>query len=111
MRKYIVLYHAPSSFKDQMKDATPEQMKAGMESWMAWAGKCGSALVDMGSPLGGGQTVTQAGSAPSDKGVVGYSVLQAESGEAARALVEGHPHLGWDAGCEIELHECLPLPG
>ena len=28
-----------------MQDATPEQMKAGMEPWMAWAQQCGSHLV------------------------------------------------------------------
>jgi len=23
----------------------------------------------------------------------------------------GHPHLAWDAACEIEVHEVMPLPG
>ncbi len=65
----------------------------------------------MGSPLGGSQRVTQSGSSPSDSNVVGYSILKAENMEAAQALLQGHPHIAWNAACEIEIHECMPLPG
>ena len=110
MKKYIVIYHAPTSGWEQMKDATPEDMKAGMEAWMVWAKSSGDGLVDFGAPLGGGQKITKSGSSPSDKNVVGYSVLQAENMEAEQALLKGHPHLEWAAGCEIEVHESLPPP-
>ena len=110
MKKYIVIYHASTSVIEQMKDATPEDMKKAMESWMAWAKRSGDGLVDLGAPLGGGQKVTKSGSSPSDKNVVGYSILQAEDMEAAHALLKSHPHLDWAAGCEIEVHESLPLP-
>jgi hypothetical protein len=82
-----------------------------MEPWMLWAKKCGDGLIDLGAPLGNAMKVTQSGSSPGDSSVVGYSLLQAESADAAKALLDGHPHLAWNAGCEIELHECLPLPG
>ena len=110
MKKYLVLYHAPAAAFEKMKDATPEQMKAGMEPWMAWAERCGEGLVDLGAPLGVGRKITTAGNSPSDKEVVGYSILQAESAEAAQALLQGHPHLVWEEGCEIEVHECQVLP-
>ena len=110
MGKYIVLYHASASALELMQNATPEQMAAGMEPWMAWAARCGDGLVDIGTPLGGGLKMTMSGSSPSDKNVVGYSVLQAESMEEALAMLESHPHLGWAEGCEIEVHESLPLP-
>ena len=110
MKRFVVIYHAPASFMEQAKDASPEDMKKGMESWMAWAAKCGDGLVDMGAPLVGGQKVGKSGSSPSNKDVVGYSILQAEDMGAARALLDGHPHLEWAAGCEIEVHEAMPLP-
>ncbi len=94
-----------------MKDATPEDMKSGMEAWMAWAEQCGDGLVDLGSPLSGGRKVSDSGHSASQRSVVGYSILQAEDMEGALALLEGHPHMGWAEGCEIEVHECLPLPG
>ena len=28
---------------------------------------------------------------------------------AAKSLLDGHPHLGWTDGCEIEVHESMPL--
>ncbi|MQG67363.1 MAG: hypothetical protein FI707_01035, partial [SAR202 cluster bacterium] len=71
MKKFIVIYRAPTSAFDAMKDATPEDMQAGMEDWIAWAARCGDSLVDMGSPLGGGQTLTTSGSTTND-GVAGY---------------------------------------
>ena len=111
MNKYIVLYYAPISAREMVENATPEEMKAGMEPWIAWMARCGDALVDPGAPLGGGMNVTASGSSPSDKKVTGYSILQAESMEAAQALLDGHPHLGWMEGCEVEVHEAIQMPG
>ena len=110
--KFIVLYHAPTSAlqaMEAMQNMTPEEMQKGMEPWMAWAARCGDSLVDMGSPLGGGRNVTSSGSSPSGKDVTGYSVLEAETMEAALALLDGHPHLAWGEGFEIEIHESLPM--
>ena len=110
MARYVVIYHASREAVEAMKDATPEDMKKGMEPWMAWAESCGDGLVDLGTPLGGGLKVTKSGSSPSDKDVAGYSILEAEDMEGALALLQGHPHLEWMPGCEIEVHESLPLP-
>lgn len=110
MKKFIIIYYAPASAMEQMQDATPEEMQKGMEPWMVWAKKCGKGLVDMGSPLAGGQMLTKSGSSSSDKNVVGYSILQAEDMQGAKALLAGHPHLEWADGCEIEVHESMPLP-
>ncbi|UTW61963.1 hypothetical protein KFE98_18420 [bacterium SCSIO 12741] len=110
MNKYIVIYHAPAEAMEMMADATPEQKAEGMKPWMAWAEKCGDQLIDLGSPLVGGLKLSPDGSAaPSQKEVTGYSILQAESMDGAKALLEGHPHLAWTGGCDIEVHECVPL--
>ncbi len=81
-----------------------------MGPWMAWLGRCGDGLVDLGTLLGAGQKVTNSGSSPSDINVARLSVLQADNIEAPQALVKGYPHLECMAGCEIEVHESLPLP-
>ena len=110
MGRYVVIYRAPTSAMEQMRDATPEDMKKGMEPWMAWAQRCGDGLVDLGSPLGGGLKVTSEGTSPADESVAGYSVLEAEDMDGALELLGGHPHLGWAEGCEIQVYEALPLP-
>jgi hypothetical protein len=54
--------------------------------------------------------VTATTSSTSDKEVTGYSILEADSMGAAVAMLQGHPHLDWAAGCEIEVHEAMPVP-
>ena len=107
MKNFVVIYHAPASFMEQAQNASPEEMQEGMKAWHEWAAKCGEALVDFGAPLVGGQKLSTSGSSSSDKGVVGYSILQAEDMDGAKALLQSHPHLQWTAGCEIEVHETM----
>ena len=111
MKKFIVTYHMPADTWQQSKNASPEEMAEGMKPWMAWAEKCGEALVDFGTPLSGGQKVTSDGTTPSEKDVAGYSILQAESMDDAVKLMVDHPHLKWSGGCEIEVHESMPMEG
>ncbi len=111
MKKFIVLYHAPKGAMEKMANVSPEDAKKGMEPWMTWAAKVGDGMVDLGTPLGNGMKVTKSGTHPSDKNVVGYTILQANSMEEAVEMVKGHPHLDWVDGCEVEVHESLPLPG
>ena len=69
MKKYIVLYHASKGAMEKMGAASPEDMKKGMEPWMVWAKRCGSGLVDMGSPLGNAQKVVKNGASSSQSTV------------------------------------------
>jgi hypothetical protein len=87
-------------------------MEKGMEPWMAWAAGCGDQLVDIVIPLVGGQKLLPGGNSQSSaRGVAGYSILQAGNMDAAKSLLLGHTHLEWNAACEIEVHEVMPLPG
>lgn len=110
MKKFIVIYYISKDAAEKMKDYSQEEQKEGMKKWMEWAKKCGDGLVDLGSPLGNAQIINDKGSSQSHKEVAGYSILQAENMEKAKEMLEGHPHLGWNEGCEIEINECLPMP-
>jgi hypothetical protein len=107
MTKFMVLYRSSTSARDQMANATPEQMKAGMEAWMQWAGKAGEAVVDLGAPLAPAAHVGPG----SDAGdISGYSIMQADSAEALGSVLDGHPHLSMP-GNSIEVLEMLSMPG
>lgn len=111
MKKFLVLYESTVPAAERMRNVTPEQAKAGMDAWMAWAGRAGSRLVDMGSPVTAHATLTAdarptAGSSP----VGGYSILQAESNDAVSVLLENHPHF-MSPGASIRVFEFLPIPG
>jgi hypothetical protein len=108
MTKFMVLYRSSTSARDQMASATPEQMKAGMEAWMQWAGKAGEAVVDLGAPLA---PAAHAGPGSSDAGEIsGYSIMQADSAEVLGGVLDGHPHLSMP-GNSIEVLEMLSMPG
>jgi hypothetical protein len=110
MKKFLVLYKAPTSAFEQMMKSTPEQQKAGMDAWMTWSKKMASSIVDMGAPLGKSLRVTKTGSSPATNDLGGYSVLQAESKEALAESLKGHPHFMMPEGF-IEVVELMPIPG
>ena len=110
MKKFLVLYKAPTASFEQMKKATPEQQKAGMDAWMTWSKKASGSIADMGAPLGKSLRVTNSGASPLTNDLGGYSILQAESKEALTETLKGHPHFMTPDGF-IEVVEIMPLPG
>ncbi len=112
MKRFIVIYHSPKDAVEKMSQASLKEQAKGMEVWMQWAERIGDRLVDLGSPLTNGQMLKPDGSnVPSGNDIAGYSILQAGSMEEAVKLLEGHPHLEWNAACSIEVQEALELPG
>jgi hypothetical protein len=107
MAKFMILYRSSTSARDQMANATPEQMKAGMDAWMVWAAKAGDAVVDLGTPLA---PATHVGSAASAADFAGYSILQAASAAEIAGILDGHPHLEMP-GNSIDVLEMLAMPG
>lgn len=110
MKKFLVLYKAPTTSFEQMKKATPEQQKAGMDAWMSWSKQSAASIVDMGAPLGKSLRVTPSGSSAVANDLGGYSLLQAESKEALAESLKGHPHFMTPEGI-IEIIELMPIPG
>jgi hypothetical protein len=74
--------------------------REGIAAWKAWVEKHQGAIVDMGGPLGKTKKVTQRGIEDVSNDMGAYTVVRAESQEAAAKLFENHPHepiakLGW----------------
>jgi hypothetical protein len=108
MKKYLVIYSSSVPARDQMTNAT--EGKAVMEAWMAWSRKAGSAIVDLGSPLGNAASITGAKAGDATSPIGGFSILQGDSRDAIVALMRQHPHLTMP-GATIEVHEFMPIPG
>ena len=75
-----------------------------MADWMAWFGKAGSAVLDMGNAYG---PATAVGAQLTDSGTNGYSTVEGANVEAVKALVSDHPHLA--SGGRIEIHETVAM--
>ncbi|MFC2047724.1 hypothetical protein ACFLTK_05600 [Chloroflexota bacterium] len=63
----------------------------------------------MGSQLVSGQKLTSSGSSPTESSIAGYSILQVEDMEGAKALLKGHPHLQWSEGAVIDVFESASM--
>ena len=66
-----------------------------MEKWGAWMGSLGDAIVNAGSPGGMSKTVSAEG-VTDDGGsnpLSGFSILKADSMDAALEMAKGCPHL------------------
>jgi len=89
MSNYIFLYHGGKMPK------TPEQGAKGMEKWNAWVNKLGDALVNPNTPFGKSKLVSTEGIADNDRAtpLLGFSVLKADSLDAALEVAKGCPFL------------------
>ncbi|MEO8591562.1 MAG: hypothetical protein ABI432_19430 [Flavobacteriales bacterium] len=106
MKKFLALYYAPAEAMKMMANATDEQKKESMKPWMQWMEKFDANIEDVGAPALPANAITPNGKwGGSTKDVTGYSIVKAETAEAARKLFEGHPHLAWAPGCSIEFSE------
>jgi YCII-related domain len=107
MSKFAFLYHGPATPPDAF---TPEQSREMMRAWEEWMKRAGSALVDGGAPFGARTAVTDDGSTSSTTDQNGYSIVEAEDLEAAKALTKDHPFLTEGKGrFRIEIFELMPM--
>lgn len=107
MSKFLFLYRGPAT---PMEDFTPEQSAEQMQAWGTWMGKLGSALADGGAPFGARAAVSDNGSSPAPGDLNGYSIIEADSLEAARAYTGGHPFLSEGKGrFTVEIFELAPM--
>ena len=112
MKKFMVLYMASAAdFEKMMQNSPPEQHKKGMEAWMKWMNANKASLADGGAPLGKTKRVDANGTKDTKNEVGGYSIVQAESHDAAAKMFgKDHPHLHVP-GAWIEIVEIMPIPG
>ncbi len=108
MTKFIMIYKGEAT---DMSDMTEEQGKAVMAKWATWMEGVGSALTDIGAPMGPGTSVVDDGSSGTAVSLSGYSIVEAADMGAARKLTDGHPYLSEGKGnYSVEIYELLPVP-
>jgi hypothetical protein len=81
-----------------------------MDRWMKWAKENEASIVDLGSPLGETKRINAKGISNTKNEIVAYTIVRAESHEAAAELFANHPHFMIFPGDSVEVKECLPIP-
>jgi hypothetical protein len=87
------------------------KQQAGIAAWKAWAEKHQAVIVGMGGPLGKTKKVSQRGIADISNEMGAYTVVRADTHEAAAKMFESHPHFTIFPGESIEIMPVLPIPG
>ena len=103
MGNYVLAY------RDGRMADTDEERQAAMAAWGEWFGRLGGAVVEIGNPFAGSKSVGTDGSVSDGAGspLTGYSVLQADSLDAASDLARGCPVLG--NGGSVDVYETLSV--
>ena len=109
MARFMFLYRGPAT---PMEDFTPEQGAESLAAWTDWMQRVGPALVDRGQPFGTSTAIVDDGSVGTASDQNGYSVVEADTLEVAKAHVDKHPFLADGKGrFQVEIFELLPMPG
>jgi hypothetical protein len=96
MANYVLVYHGGG-----MPESQEEGAKI-MQAWNDWFHKLGDALVDGGNPASATRTIATNGSVSDDpSGPSGYSILKADSLDAAVELAKGCPVLAGGASIQV----------
>ena len=96
MANYVLVYHGGS-----MPESQEEGAKV-MQAWTTWFGTLGESLVDGGNPASATRTIASNGSVSDDpSGPSGYSILKADSLDAAVELAKGCPVLLGGASIQV----------
>ncbi len=82
----------------------------GIAAWKAWMEMHQAAVVGAGGPLGRTKRVSGSGIADVANEMGAFTVLHAQSPEAAAKLFENHPHFTIFPGEAVEVMPILPIP-
>jgi hypothetical protein len=117
MKKFLAVFFAnpesPGAIKWHAQDPVTkkELEQTGMAAWKKWVEVNSKSLSQMGSPLGKTKLVNGKGVSDTKNELTAYTVVEAETHEAAAKLFLNHPHFAIFPGDRIEIMECLPIPG
>lgn len=105
MPQYVIIYVGGD------QPATPEEGKQHFAKYMEWLSSLGKAAVSPANPLKGTQTIRPGGEVEggSETRVSGYTIVEADSMNAALDMAKACPFL--DIGGSLEVSELAQMPG
>jgi hypothetical protein len=109
MKKFLVLYRMDmDAMKKMMETASKEEREKGMGEWKTWMQAHIADFADMGGPVGKNSSVTASGATEMSNDLGGYSVIKADSKEAATAILADSPHFKMP-GATVDLMEVTQM--
>jgi hypothetical protein len=93
------------------EDERRAREREGMAAWKAWVEKHQASIVGMGGPLGKTKKASSRGVEDTRNEIAAFTVVRADSHEAAASLFAQHPHFAIFPGDSVEIMPVLPIPG
>ena len=111
MKRFLVLYRMDmAEMQKMMASTSAEERKKSMGEWEVWMKKNMASFSDHGGPVGKTKQVAANGATDIRNDIGGYSIVQAESHEAAAVLFADNPHFTMP-GSTVEVMEIMSMPG
>jgi hypothetical protein len=114
MKRYLAVFTGtPGAMarRESLPESERHQRQAqGMAAWKKWLGDNAGAIVEMGGPLSRTKLVASGGISDIRNNLSAFTIVQAESQEAAARLFLNHPHFTIFPGEGVEVMEVLPVP-
>jgi len=92
------------------EDERRAKEREGMAAWHAWVAKHQAAVVSAGGPLGKTKKVSHEGVQDTSNHLGAFTLVRAESHEAAAKLFVNHPRFAIFPGDSVEIMPVLPIP-
>ena len=112
MKKFVFIYYGGTESVETAENVQKYTMEEIMADWGKWFEELGSALVDGGNPFNyGAQSVSKDGAEEIKSGpATGYTIVNAESMEAAVEMAKGCPsHKHMDGKAVVQVYEAMPM--
>ena len=115
MNRYLAVFTgsltATASWESLPESERQRRQVAGIATWKKWASDNGASILEMGGPLSRTKLVSKTGISDIRNNLAAFTVVQAETQEAAAQLFLNHPHFTIFPGEGVEVMEVLPVPG
>ncbi len=116
MKKFLAVFRGePNKGNEEWNSLSSEQMQKrvqqGMEAWGKWMQDHSPNLIYPGGPLGKTLQVNKQGISPKVNTDCGFVIIEAQTQEDAAKMFLNHPHFSIFPGENVEVMECLPIPG
>ncbi len=115
MKNYLAVFTgspAAMSRWDKLSESErAEKQIAGMAAWKKWVLDNEKSIVELGGPLSRTKLVSSAGISDIRNHLGAFTIVRADTQDAAAHLFLNHPHFSIFAGEGVEVMEVLPIPG
>lgn len=116
MKTFLAIFRGePTKGNEEWNSLSEEDMQKriqqGMAAWGKWMEDNAAEIVHPGGPLGKTLQASKAGISSVVNRDCGFVLLKATSHEEAAKKFLNHPHFAIFPGENVEIMECMPIPG